>query len=260
MYLSLFDKCKGTSKVSFFLRLWKLWLHLGTHTYSLKTNFISRQAYLDMQISCHCIVLLIKLFKDKYNHLEVPFGLLGSDVCEIFFSKVGGMISNERNYDGIDLVESAGALARIAEFEADPTGPRFLRAHKKQTHIWNELEKNSTLEAADLRDYSCVENDDLIVLALKLGFQEAQEMCAELGMKPDVVRDGSWWVEPWIHEKKIEAHLFGSMEEDECDYDHILIDDPITHGGEKEDCGVEGGNSNSSKDAFIEAEGLQSLA
>ena len=36
-----------------------------------------------------------------------------------------------------------------------------------------------------------------------------------------------------IHEKQIEAHLFGSMEEDECDYDHILIDDPITHGGEK---------------------------
>ena len=50
------------------------------------------------------------------------------------------------------------------------------------------------------------------------------------------------------------------MEEDECDYDHILIDDPITQGGEKEDCGVEGGNSNSCNDAFIEAEGLQSLA
>ena len=118
------------------------------------------------------------------------------------------------------------------------------------------MEKNSTLEAADLKDYSCVENDDLIVLALKLGFQEAQEMCVELGMKPDVVKEGSWWVEPWVHEKNIEAHLFGSMEEDECDYDHILIDDPITHGGEKEDCGVEGGNSNSCKDAFIEVEGL----
>ena len=142
-----------------------------------------------MQISCHYIVLLIKLFKDKYNHLEVPFGLLGSDVCEFFFSEVDGMISNERSYDGIDLVESARTLA---QFEADPTGPRFVRAHKKQTHIWNELEKSSTLQAADLRDYLCVENDDLIVLALKLGFQEAQEMCVELGMKPDVVRECSW--------------------------------------------------------------------
>ena len=77
----------------------------------------------------------MQLFKDKYNHLEVPFGLFGLDVCEKKFSKVGGMISNERSYDGIDLVESAGALARIAKFEADPTGPRFVRAHKKQTHI-----------------------------------------------------------------------------------------------------------------------------
>ena len=49
------------------------------------------------------------------------------------------MISNENNYDGCDLVESAGALARIAEFEADPTGPSFVRAHKKQTHIWTNL-------------------------------------------------------------------------------------------------------------------------
>ena len=87
-HLSLFDKCKATSKVTFFLRLWKPWLHLGTHTYYLKTNFISRQVYLYMQISCHYIVLLIKLFKDKYNHLEIPFGLLGSDVWEFFFKSV----------------------------------------------------------------------------------------------------------------------------------------------------------------------------
>ena len=117
---------------------------------------------LDMLILCYYIVL----FKDKYNHLEFLFGLLESDVCEFFSNKVGGMISNEKNYDGIDLVESARALARIAEFEADPIGPCFGRAHKKQTHMWNEVEKNSTLEVADLRDYSCVENDDFIVLAL----------------------------------------------------------------------------------------------
>ena len=87
-HLSLFYRCKAAAKVSFFFCLWKLWLHLGTHTYSLKYFFISRQAYLDMQISCHYIVLLIKLFKDKYNHLEVPFGLLGSDVCKFFLVKL----------------------------------------------------------------------------------------------------------------------------------------------------------------------------
>ena len=35
------------------------------------------------------------------------------------------------------------------------------------------------------------------------------------------------------------AHLFGSMEKDEeCDYDHILIDDSNAQGGDKENCSV----------------------
>jgi hypothetical protein len=40
-----------------------------------------------------------------------------------FFSKVGRMIQNEQNYDGCDLVESIGAIARIAKFEANPKRP-----------------------------------------------------------------------------------------------------------------------------------------
>ena len=57
--------------------------------------------------------------------------LTGSDACKIFFSKVGGMIQNERNYDGCDLIEGADIVARIAEFEENPKGPQFDRAHKK---------------------------------------------------------------------------------------------------------------------------------
>lgn len=100
-------------------------MHLEVHTYNLKENFISRYTYLDIHISCHYVVLLIKLFSEKHSHLEVPLGLVGSNVCEIYFSKVGGMIKNERNYDGCDLVESIGAVTRIAEFEADPTGSSY---------------------------------------------------------------------------------------------------------------------------------------
>ena len=114
------------------------------------------------------------------------------------------------------------------------------------------------MATADFSDYLSLENDDLIVLALKLGFQEAQQMCAKLGMKPHIVRDGSWWIEPWVHEKLIEAHLFGSMEEDECNYDHTFIDDLSTQGGEKENCCVQENDSNTCKDAFVEAEGMQS--
>ena len=57
----------------------------------------------------------------------------------------------------------------------------------------------------------------------------------------------------------IEAHLFGSMEEDEeCDYDHTLIDDSSAQGGDKENCSVGEDNSNMCKDVVIETELMQS--
>ena len=217
-HMSLFKRVKAATKVSFFFHLWKLWLHLGVHMYNLATNFISRQTYLDIQLSCHYSVLLIKLFQDRHSHLEVPLSLTGSNACEIFFSEVGGMIQNKRNYNGCDLVESAGA---IAEFEANPKGPQFAWAHKKQTHIWTELEKNSTLPLANLDDYVGLESDHQIISALKLGFIEAQMLCAKLGMKPAKVIMKSWWEQPWIHERKLEKELFSSMEEEECDFVHI---------------------------------------
>ena len=96
--------------------------------------------------------LLIKLFRDRFNHLEVPVSLVGSYVCEIFFTKVGGMLHNERSYDGCDLVESVGALARIVKFEADPKGPCYSRAHKKHIHIWFDLELKIGVRLVDLKD------------------------------------------------------------------------------------------------------------
>jgi hypothetical protein len=57
----------------------------------------------------------------------------------------------------------------------------------------------------------------------------------------------------------IEAHLFGSMEEDgELDYDHTLIDDSSAQGDDKEICGVGEDNSNMWKDVAIETVLMQS--
>ena len=49
------------------------------------------------------------------------------------------------------------------------------------------------------------------------------------------------------------------MEEDEeCDYDHTLIDDSSTQGGDKENCSAREDNSNICKDVVIETKLLQS--
>lgn len=61
--------------------------------------------------------------------------IVGHDVCEVFFNKIGGMIWNERIYYGCDIVGNDGELARIVKLVVDPKDPSFNRAHKKQTHI-----------------------------------------------------------------------------------------------------------------------------
>lgn len=80
-------------------------------------------------------MFLVELFRDRFSHLDVPLSIVRSDVCELFFSKVGGMIQTERTYDGCILVESVGTLARIVEFEVDPKGQSINKAHDKQTCI-----------------------------------------------------------------------------------------------------------------------------
>ena len=53
----------------------------------------------------------------------------------------------------------------------------------------------------------------------------------------------------------IEAHLFGSMKEDEeCDYDQTLIGDSSTQRDDKGNCSVGEDNSNMCKDVVIETE------
>ena len=50
----------------------------------------------------------------------------------------------------------------------------------------------------------------------------------------------------------IEAQLFGSMKEDEeCDYDHTLIDDSSARGGDKENYSVVEDKSNMCKNVVI---------
>ena len=97
-HLDLRSRVILASKVSFFFTLWKLWLKHGNHgvlgnskTLSAHEAFVSQQCYIDIQISCHFVVLLIAHFRDKYSHLPVSLHLTGSDSCEVFFSKVEGM-------------------------------------------------------------------------------------------------------------------------------------------------------------------------
>lgn len=195
------------SKVSWFFRLWRLWLHYGDHSvggnvgkYTEKA-MISVQAFHDVNASCHFIVLLICAFRDKWPYLEIPFHLLGSDCCEIFFSKVGGMSGHERNYDFGSLLDSAVGLNRIAGYEYGPESLKVGRSHKKQEFLWGKLHPLADGEVGpNLGDYSDVANNELVVVALKEGLTAAKELLTQLQMSPNSglpAAKRKWWTRPW---------------------------------------------------------------
>jgi hypothetical protein len=55
-------------------------------------------------------------------------------------------------------------------------------------------------------------SDDDFVSALNAGFIEAQEICAQFGMKPTQAFAKSSWSKPWIHKKTNAKELFKTME------------------------------------------------
>lgn len=207
--LTLRERVVLAAKVSFFFRLWKLWFKFGDHsvggntkTLSVQECFVSNQCYLDIQLSCHFVVLLIKYFREFHSDLAVPLHLTGSDACEIFFSKVGGMQGMERSYDFHELLGCANTVNHLAAIEYGENGLRFDRVHNKQRNIWAKLHPLGEGErAADLNDYSGLECDDAVVICLKEGLKSAQSMLRGLNMAPSAVaRDKKWFVEPWVVE------------------------------------------------------------
>ena len=170
--------------------------------------FVSNQCYLDVQLSCHFVVLLIRYFRDAFSHLPVPFHLTGSHSCEFFFSKVGGMQGMERAYDFQELVGCANTVNQLAAIEYGENGLQFDRAHNKQRNIWGDLHPLEPGQAPpDLANYSSLSTDADIVLALKEGLKAAQAQLNVLNMAPSTyAKNKSWFLQPWRLESADPKH------------------------------------------------------
>ena len=129
-------------KVSFFSRLWKLWfLHGNYPVWGLACKFriakklIRQQCFIDIQIVCNFMVILVCHFCDKYSHLHVPLYLAGNDSCKIFFSKIGDMVGMECTYNRHELVGIANTLNRLSGIEYSENGLQFRRVHNKMENV-----------------------------------------------------------------------------------------------------------------------------
>lgn len=210
--MTLRDRIVLCGKVGFFYRLWRLWCFHGNHAVGGNTsdiafglNCIPMQTFLDIQISVHMVVFLIIQFRDNFRSLPVPLELTGSDSCEQFFSKVGGMRGHERSYDLMELVECATVVNRLVAMDLSEELVGAGKSHKKHINIWMKLHPIDTSmeKEADLTDYTGIETNADVVLALKEGLELARDVLVRLQMNPSTsCRNTLWWQSPWMVEAK----------------------------------------------------------
>ncbi|KAL2610848.1 hypothetical protein R1flu_022540 [Riccia fluitans] len=158
--------------------------------------------------------------------MALPLHLLGSDSCEQFFSRVGGMRGYERNYDFGDLLDCASGLNCLAVLEYGEDVIKLSKAHVKQRPLWTKLHPLPPGHAKpDLSDFARLATNDQITKALKVGLQQAQTLLTQLNMSLHAgMRDKTWWRTPWTLEK--ELGIFGmSSSTQELDHERFEVNE-----------------------------------
>jgi hypothetical protein len=211
------ERVKSAGMVVTFLRLWRLWLQ-KTAKKELKTSYLSNESVIDATLSCHFAVLWLKMFRELYPHLEPLLYRTGTDVCEIWFSMLGGFIQNKRVYS---VLEGLQSIRTKMNSEIAYASGIAKPAHKRRlAGVWDELPDD------DERNGSQVEypSDATMIAEWMAGADEARALCEGLGMKP--ARAPAWWKDPHDHVPKPDSGRgdFGDGEEvivaRELDEDH----------------------------------------
>ena len=225
------ERVKSAGMVVTFLQLWRLWLQ-KTAGKELKVHYLSIESVTDATLSCHFAVLWLKMFREMYETRAPLLYRTGTDVCEHWFSLLGGFIQNKRVYsllEGLQTIRTKmNSEIAFASGIARPLNKR--RAVKE----WVELPDDDVRNGSQF-DYP---SDRCMARAWEAGADEARRLCANLDMMPTTVRMPGWWARPHDHvpkpgsgrgeigdgEEGIVARELGDMGEEKADEDGVNRD------------------------------------
>lgn len=234
---SLECRIKYAAIVCHFLAMWHNYIHLHDQL-TLRKNFITKETYKDVLISCHFAVILICYMRDNFPNEECRLDLTGSDVVEDFWSKNGQWVGNHHNYNYGDLQRNTSHMIRLEEIRVDPNAPDFAKPNPKQESIWHHQYPDDYVKA-NLSEYLQVGSE---VNAWNEGVEEARRMARALGMAPDddlenesSDDDGndddkpvlSWFYRPFHYP----GNKFGDMSEDDVQCSANSDESDITASG-----------------------------
>ena len=189
---TLRQRIRNAAIVTHFLAIWHNFVHQHEQL-TLKKNFITRETYLDVLLSCHFAVLLITYMRDSFPHLECRLDLTGSDVLEDFFSKNGQWIGNHHNYSFGQMQRNVSHMIRLEEIRVDPHAPEFAKPHPKQESIWHKQYPEGFAKA-NLKEYPAA---DTVIEAWQEGIAIARELSISVGMVSQSRAVNDWLYDPF---------------------------------------------------------------
>ncbi|KAK3736078.1 hypothetical protein QZH41_006891 [Actinostola sp. cb2023] len=221
LHASLRERVKYAAFVVIFFSLWRNWVIL-TDGLTLKENFLTRECFQDVLLSCHFAVILISYFRDEYPDLECPLDLTGTDCCERYFSENGSFVKNRHNYTFLDMHTSLGYMNRLQVIKATNPDIKFPNRKHNNDFIWDkQFQQDQRKRVCDLRDYPSAGQ---VICAWEEGVVMAKDLARQLGMHPDDEReegdddddddDNKWFHKPMGH-VDFKKSLQGMLTEDQ---------------------------------------------
>ena len=176
---SLTTRIKYAGIVTHFLAIWRNWIYRHRNL-KLPVNFISRETYTDVILSCHFAVMLIVYMRDNFQQEDCRLDKTGSNVLEDFWSKNGQWVGNHHNYTFGDLRRNTSHMIRLEEIRVDPSAPEFAKPHPKQESIWGQ-QYERPINMANLEEYPAIGAE---IEAWKEGIKIARRLAKSVGMEP----------------------------------------------------------------------------
>ena len=182
LHASLRERIKYAAFVVLLYCIWRNFI-IRTNNLTLKRNFLTRECFQDVLLSCHYAVILISFFRDEYLELECPLHLTGTDCCESYFSENGSFVMNRHNYTFVDMHTNLGYMNRMQEIRVTNNELQFPKRKTNNDFIWDkQFDENQRKRTCDLKNYPSAADT---IIAWKEGVKMAQSLAKRLGMHPD---------------------------------------------------------------------------
>jgi hypothetical protein len=199
------ERVRSAGYVVTFFRLWRLWL-LRCTTHTLEAAYVTKEGRVDCALACHFVVLWLMVCRDDFPFHEPNLYRTGTDVCEKFFSHIGGFIANRRVYTFLEALQTLRTF--ITSELAYAGGIERATKRKRRIPTWDELPDNHVRNGNQL-EYP---DDAEMAAQWTAGCNEARECCRTVGIRPPGSSAPEWWTHPHRFDPTDGGHSAGNDE------------------------------------------------